>query len=548
LGLFELSLVDLVHFKLKDFERDLVETDCGTIWVRVRYISLNYNFYKSAQALFSPQSNQQKFDRYGFTVGSKEVYLEALKMESEYSSEFPSLILGCQRAARVGIGFPYKARFWQIFAMRFLKLKESPFSHGLYEQLLELPGNPVVLDQIAKDLPRTFPNHPAFVSEEGRLALGRILKAFSLRHPQIGYTQSMNFISGYLLLLMEEELAFKLLTIIVEYYVPGYYMHTMAGLQADQMVLNHLVQEKLPQVHTHLQSLHIDLNVVTTRWFLCLFIHVLPFPSVLRIWDVLFCKGSCALILAAFAIVCFKEEEIMALTEMGHDSLDHLCQNYYNWEQLIDLMYSTYNFSHVEKLQEDARLKVDETVKQYQMEELYKRTSFNWEYLESCFKKFSEVSKNGSLNMEAFAKILPDELLPFTNDEKVFVPFFNLFDKNGYGTITFREFGIGLNMLLRGNPKDKIKHLFQMFDRDHDGFISKDELQFLLSWQFKTMGFTQVEDMVMASVEMALSTFDLDRDSKLSLEEFTFVAKKQPLFVRLLNLGEPLYEEEENDD
>jgi len=168
------------------------------------------------------------------------------------------------------------------------------------------------------------------VSFEGRQALGRILKAFSIKHPQIGYTQSMNFISGYLLLLMEEELAFKVLTVIVEYFVPGYYMNTMAGLQADQLVLSHLVQEKLPALHNYFQSTGIDLSVVSTKWFLCLYIHVLPFPSVLRVWDMLFCKGSSALIVAGFAILSFKQEEILSSITKGPEFIERLCLYYYN--------------------------------------------------------------------------------------------------------------------------------------------------------------------------------------------------------------------------
>lgn len=61
--------------------------------------------------------------------------------------------------------------------------------------------------QIEKDLPRTFPGHPA-LDEDGRNALRRLLTAYARHNPSVGYCQAMNFFAGLLLLLMPEENAF----------------------------------------------------------------------------------------------------------------------------------------------------------------------------------------------------------------------------------------------------------------------------------------------------------------------------------------------------
>ncbi|GMP22817.1 hypothetical protein CsSME_00000659 [Camellia sinensis var. sinensis] len=61
--------------------------------------------------------------------------------------------------------------------------------------------------QIEKDLPRTFPGHPA-LDENGRNALRRLLTAYARHNPSVGYCQAMNFFAGLLLLLMPEENAF----------------------------------------------------------------------------------------------------------------------------------------------------------------------------------------------------------------------------------------------------------------------------------------------------------------------------------------------------
>ncbi|KAL8511543.1 hypothetical protein ACS0TY_018086 [Phlomoides rotata] len=74
--------------------------------------------------------------------------------------------------------------------------------------------------QIEKDLPRTFPGHPA-LDEDGRNALRRLLTAYARHNPSVGYCQAMNLFAGLLLLLMSEENAFWTLVGILDDYFDG---------------------------------------------------------------------------------------------------------------------------------------------------------------------------------------------------------------------------------------------------------------------------------------------------------------------------------------
>ncbi|KAL3649767.1 hypothetical protein CASFOL_006170 [Castilleja foliolosa] len=101
--------------------------------------------------------------------------------------------------------------------------------------------------QIEKDLPRTFPGHPA-LDEDGRNALRRLLTAYARHNPSVGYCQAMNFFAGLLLLLMPEENAFWALLGILDDYFDGYYSEEMIESQVDQLVLEELVREKFPKL------------------------------------------------------------------------------------------------------------------------------------------------------------------------------------------------------------------------------------------------------------------------------------------------------------
>ncbi|KAL5228377.1 hypothetical protein ABZP36_016642 [Zizania latifolia] len=145
--------------------------------------------------------------------------------------------------------------------------------------------------QIEKDLPRTFPGHPA-LDEDGRNALRRLLTAYARHNPSVGYCQAMNFFAGLLLLLMPEENAFWALTGIMDDYFDAYFSEEMIECQVDQLVLEDLVREKFPKLVNHLDYLGVQVAWVTGPWFLSIFMYMLPWESVLRVWDVLLFDGN----------------------------------------------------------------------------------------------------------------------------------------------------------------------------------------------------------------------------------------------------------------
>lgn len=145
--------------------------------------------------------------------------------------------------------------------------------------------------QIEKDLPRTFPGHPA-LDEDGRNALRRLLTAYARHNPSVGYCQAMNFFAGLLLLLMPEENAFWTLMGILDDYFDGYYSEDMIESQVDQLVFEELVRERFPKLANHLDYLGVQVAWVTGPWFLSIFVNMLPWESVLRVWDVLLFEGN----------------------------------------------------------------------------------------------------------------------------------------------------------------------------------------------------------------------------------------------------------------
>lgn len=195
-------------------------------------------------------------------------------------------------------------------------MKENP---GVYQYLIEKAEKLGKKNEYAlvieRDLHRTFPDNSFFAydsqEKDGSIKLSpesnpklqmlrRVLLAFSLHSPEIGYCQSLNFVAGFLLLFEKEEEAFwMLVTTIHDYFPKSMFDTTMEGANIEQTVLMMMVYEKMPGVWTKIANKKCfweceqadslpHVTLVTSHWFLTLYINILPVETVLRIWDCFF--------------------------------------------------------------------------------------------------------------------------------------------------------------------------------------------------------------------------------------------------------------------
>jgi len=174
-------------------------------------------------------------------------------------------------------GFPmeHRGELWQIISGSKSKLKSN--SDYYFITLDQHKSEQTIHSaQIDKDLDRTFPHNLLFKTNEGKEALRRVLRAFSWKNQSIGYCQSMNFICGLLLLLMDEEAVFWCLSAITEDLVPDYFNMNMLGAKADVSVFKELATKAIPKIMSHFEMVEFDISVVTTQWFLCLYASHLP--------------------------------------------------------------------------------------------------------------------------------------------------------------------------------------------------------------------------------------------------------------------------------
>ncbi|KOS22383.1 GTPase-activating protein gyp3 [Escovopsis weberi] len=315
------------------------------------------------------------------------MYLKDSALMTDRPNRFPAPNAKTKRFVRKGIPPDWRGAAWFYYAGGPAILAKHS---GLYEKLLLRKASQVDIEAIERDLHRTFPDNVRFKPSgfaadrletttsserasqssttagvegggpgpkglEGEppiiSALRRVLLAFSVYNPKIGYCQSLNFIAGLLLLFVEtEEQCFWLLNVITHIYLPGTHEMSLEGSKVDLGVLMTELRDTMPAVwdkiggeleepvtrprtsksvrkpartpllrRKDMPGLSTErlppITLCMTAWFMSCYIGTLPIETTLRVWDVFFYEGSKTLFRVALAIFKLGESEIKAVSD-----------------------------------------------------------------------------------------------------------------------------------------------------------------------------------------------------------------------------------------
>ena len=211
--------------------------------------------------------------------------------------------------ARVKKGPPQAVRWQAWIALRKLSVRISESDYQALPQTLSDPS-------LLKDLARSFPAQAYFSQGKGEETLGRVLGKLAAKHTNVGYCQGLNFVAGFMLLVSggnEVETFYLLEDLLDTMHLSGLYTADFPYLRQCMFVLAQLLHTRLPRVSTALEEHGVGQDCWMAKWFLTLFVTVLPLPVVIRVWDSFIVEGPLALFKAAVALLSQAREELLSL-------------------------------------------------------------------------------------------------------------------------------------------------------------------------------------------------------------------------------------------
>lgn len=169
--------------------------------------------------------------------------------------------------------------------------------------------------QIEKDLDRTF-QLPAHQRE----AFARILRRISNHFPAMGYTQGINFIVGYLLIIGYSEFdAFWMFTHIAlnrRYMLLGLFEDGFPLSGVYSLLFKNLLRRHHSQAYAHLyEVVMIDESLWVFKWFITYYLYSFPLEMCQYVWDVVISLGGVGLVTFAVSLVSGLSSTLLLLDD-----------------------------------------------------------------------------------------------------------------------------------------------------------------------------------------------------------------------------------------
>lgn len=129
------------------------------------------------------------------------------------------------------------------------------------------------VEDIKKDLPRTFPDDKTFdYNKKNYVKLSNILKAYAYFNDEIGYAQGLNFLVGHLIFAFNEE---EKIFLFVDGIIRKFKLKNLIGvtnnLNEKMKEIENILNKYVPKLMNHLNKIGFNHQIFTANWLLTLF-------------------------------------------------------------------------------------------------------------------------------------------------------------------------------------------------------------------------------------------------------------------------------------
>ncbi|KAM9500689.1 Kv channel-interacting protein 4 isoform 2-T2 [Clarias gariepinus] len=175
------------------------------------------------------------------------------------------------------------------------------------------------------------------------------------------------------------------------------------------------------------------------------------------------------------------------------------------------------------------------------LEQLEAQTRFSRKELQILYRGFKNECPSGVVNEDTFKDIY-SQFFP-QGDASTYGHFlFTAFDTDHNGTVSFEDFVMGLSILLRGTVQEKLNWVFNLYDINKDGYITKEEMFDIMKAIYDMMGKWTYpilkEETPRQHVEIFFQKMDKNKDGVVTIDEFIDCCQNDENIMKSMQLFE----------
>ncbi|KAL3859040.1 hypothetical protein ACJMK2_009278 [Sinanodonta woodiana] len=189
--------------------------------------------------------------------------------------------------------------------------------------------------------------------------------------------------------------------------------------------------------------------------------------------------------------------------------------------ECLDIPVTDHTFDDCRLMIQAEKLKLPMHAGLVEFQKLHKKLGVSLEQMQKLLERFGSINYRGDglLSLEEFSAYLQIPVNPALKEV------FAMYDRDGSGTIDFREYVIGLSLISNPvNNEETIQLAFKLFDSEDKGYITQPDLTKILN---KAFGMEELD------IQDLFNKVDAGQDGKISYDEFRNFAMQRPEYANL---------------